>query len=130
MKVPPKISDSAVERARELRKNSTEAELALWEIIRDRKLGNCKFYRQRPIYYKDNDKIFFYIADFCCDEWKFVIEVDGGYHYETKEQDELRDEILGGMGYQTIRFTNHQILNDKDKCVKTIIETIMKLKEK
>ncbi len=130
MRVPPKISGRAVETARELRKNITEAEKELWEVIRDRKLGGHKFYRQRPIYYKANDKIFFYIADFCCEELKLVIEVDGGYHAETEEQDLLRDQTLLGLGYITIRLTNNQIMRDIESTISTIVEKVKLLKTK
>ncbi|MBN8547170.1 MAG: DUF559 domain-containing protein [Ignavibacteria bacterium] len=130
MKVPHKITDEAIIRARELRKNLTEAEKELWEILRGKRFGSIKFYRQRPMYYTINDKFHFYIADFLCDELKLILEIDGGYHLETKEQDGLRDEILEGLGYRTIRLTNHQILHDKDNSLKIIDEAIMKLKDK
>ena len=130
MKIPQKIADAATLRAKELRKNITEAEQTLWELIRGRKLCKAKFYRQRPIYYQVNDQIHFYIADFCCDELKLVIEVDGGYHNDTQEQDQLRDQILAGLGYHTFRLTNEQILNDIDSSIKIIEQTIKSLKIK
>ena len=130
MKIPQKIADAATLRAKELRKNITEAEQTLWELIRGRKLCKAKFYRQRPIYYQVNDQIHFYIADFCCDELKLVIEVDGGYHNDTQEQDQLRDRILEGLGYNTLRLTNEQILNDIDSSINVIEQTIKSLKIK
>ena len=130
MKIPQKIADAATLRAKELRKNITEAEQTLWELIRGRKLCKAKFYRQRPIYYQVNDQIHFYIADFCCDELKLVIEVDGGYHNDTQEQDQLRDQILAGLGYHTFRLTNEQILNDIDSSINVIEQTIKSLKIK
>ena len=128
MKIPQKIADAATLRARELRKNITEAEQTLWELIRGRKLCKAKFYRQRPIYYQVNDQVHFYIADFCCNDLKFVIEVDGGYHNETQVEDQLRDQILEGLGYHTLRLTNEQIANDPDGSIKVICEKIKSLK--
>ena len=52
-----------------LRKNMTEAELVLWEVIKDKKLNGRKFRRQHSIGY--------YIADFYCSTEKLIIELDG-----------------------------------------------------
>jgi very-short-patch-repair endonuclease len=62
---------------RELRKNSTKAERLLWEVIRNRKLANKKFYRQYPIFHDINGKETFFISDFFCFEEKLIIEIDG-----------------------------------------------------
>ncbi len=59
---------------RGLRKNMTEAELRLWQCLRQRQIGGFKFRRQHPF----ND----HILDFVCLEAKLVIEVDGGQHGE------------------------------------------------
>ena len=128
MKVPHKIYTEATSRARELRKKATESEEILWEILRDKKIVGTKFYRQRPVYYSVNDKIFFFIVDFCADEIKLIIEADGGYHDEIEEKDHLRDNILEGMGYKLLHVTNHQILNEREKIVLTIKSTIKGLK--
>ena len=52
-----------------LRKNMTEAELVLWEVLKDKKLSGRKFRRQHSIGY--------YIADFYCTSEKLIIELDG-----------------------------------------------------
>jgi len=59
-------------KSRELRKNMTEAERALWKHLRLRQLKGCKFRRQQPL-----GK---YIVDFVCLEKRLVVEVDGGQH--------------------------------------------------
>ena len=59
-------------RARSLRKNMTDVERLLWQLLRDRQLGGYKFRRQHPI------GPFF--VDFVCLEKELVIEVDGGQH--------------------------------------------------
>ena len=72
---------SIKELARELRKNPTDAEVKLWEVLRKRRLNNCKFLRQHPIIYNQKQhKINFFIPDFYCAEKKLVIEVDGRVH--------------------------------------------------
>jgi very-short-patch-repair endonuclease len=56
-------------RARELRKEQTEAEKILWQYLRDRKFQGKKFRRQHVISG--------FIADSYCPEEKLVIELDG-----------------------------------------------------
>jgi chorismate synthase len=91
--------------AKENRQNLTEAEDRLWQELRNRKIGNCKFIRQHPIEG--------YIPDFVCLEKKLVVEVDGDYHNEEeqKELDEARTKILSKNGFRLIRFTNDEVLN-------------------
>jgi len=69
-------------KARELRKNLTEAERASWKNIRFRQLGGHKFRRQQQI---DN-----YIVDFVCFERRLIIEGDGGHHSEKPVRDAKR----------------------------------------
>ncbi len=57
-------------KARELRKNLTEAQRTLWRYLRLRQCDGNKFRRQQPI-----GK---YIVDFVCFEKKLIVEVDGG----------------------------------------------------
>jgi cyclase len=59
------------QKAEELRKNMTHAELLMWGILKGNQLG-VKFRRQHPVS--------FYIVDFYCHELKLVIEVDGSIH--------------------------------------------------
>lgn len=90
------------ERAEMLRKNPTEEEKILWEILKAKNLG-VKFRRQHPIWN--------YIADFYSHELKLVIEVDGSIHElrDVKENDIYRQEIIESFGIRVIRFTNSQV---------------------
>ena len=112
-------SHLTIEHAKDSRKNPTEAEAFLWEQIRNKKLG-YKFRQQHLI--ED------YIVDFVCLSKGLVIEVDGGYHF-TPEQKQLDDERtlrLNQKGYEVIRFTNEQVLNDTQKVlqeISTILDT-------
>ncbi|MBK7868403.1 MAG: DUF559 domain-containing protein [Ignavibacteriales bacterium] len=62
--------------------------------------------------------------DFCADGLKLIIEADGGYHDEIEEKDHFRDNILEGMGYKLLHFTNHQILKESEFVILTIKTTI------
>ena len=95
------------------RKNATEAEIVLWEALRDNNIG-YKFRRQHII---QN-----YIIDFFCNELSFCIEVDGGYHYtpEQREADNIRTQYLTDLGYAELRFTNDQVLTDIDSVIEQI----------
>jgi very-short-patch-repair endonuclease len=88
---------------KEMRKNSTEAESVLWEELRNRKLG-VKFRRQHPI------DVF--IADFICLEKMLIIEVDGAIHLEQKEYDATRTIELNKVGFDVIRFSNDDVINN------------------
>lgn len=99
--------------ARENRKNATLAENVLWEYLRNGELGE-KFLRQHII----GD----YIVDFVSRHDGLVIELDGGYHSEPRQQEEdkLREEVLEQMGYHVIRFTNEEVLCDIENVLNQI----------
>lgn len=96
------------ELAKQMRKEYTEAEGLLWEVLRDSKLG-VKFRRQHPI-----DR---YIADFICLQEKLIVEADGGYHTtnEQKFYDTERTKVLTDIGFEVMRFTNEEITKDPYK---------------
>ena len=99
--------------ARENRKNATLAESVLWEHLRNGALGE-EFMRQHVI----GD----YIVDFVSRHGGLVIEVDGGYHSEPRQQDDdkLREEQLEQIGYHVIRFTNEEVLYDTENVIEQI----------
>ena len=107
-----KLRFIARELCRELRKNTTHSEQIVWQIVRNRKLNNCKINRQFPIFYELYGIEKFYIADFYCHQKKLVIEIDGAYHKRQKEYDKLRTEIINLLGIKVIRFTNNEVEND------------------
>ena len=101
--------------ARENRNNATLAEKVLWEHLRYNQLG-IKFLRQYII----GD----YIVDFCSREGGLIIEVDGGYHSEPRQQedDALRERVLEQLGYHIMRFSNEEVLYDIDNVTNQIID--------
>ena len=106
-----------IEEAKRMRKEPTDAEAALWELLRDKKLGD-KFRRQHLI----DD----FIVDFVCLSKNLVIEVDGGYHNDPtqKEYDQQRTLYLNEKGFKVIRFTNEEVLGNTE-AVLTKIKDIL-----
>ncbi len=112
----PKIAGELLKRAKEMRANPTKAEALLWEKLKTKKLGH-KFRQQHPI---DN-----YIVDFVCLSKKLIIEVDGDIHKFQKEEDQERQLLLEEKkGYTFLRFTNNEVLNDTNKVVAKIEDTL------
>ena len=100
-------------RARELRKNPTEAEAFFWEKVRKRRFMGLRFNRQYILPYSDElNKNKHYIADFLCFEKKIIVEIDGGIHNSQKEYDLIREQDLKNMGFDVIRFTNEDVSNN------------------
>ena len=93
----------------------TEGERVLWNALRD-EIKDHHFRRQHPI----GD----YIADFICLRKKLIIEVDGGYHSEPRqeEDDKARTANMNNWGYRVIRFTNEEVLYDTQKVIEQIKE--------
>lgn len=113
--------DKKYQLARKLRRNSTNQEKIMWTILRNRKFLNLKFRRQYPI---DN-----YIVDFCCEEKKIVIELDGGQHNEPQniEKDIKRSEVLEAEGYKVIRFWNNEIDGNLEGVYLKLLEEFKRL---
>lgn len=101
------------EYARQNRNNMTLAEQVLWEHIRNDQLGH-RFLRQYII----GD----YIVDFVCRDDGLIVEVDGAYHSEPRQQldDKMREQWLVDKGYHVIRFTNEEVLYDIDNVLSEI----------
>ncbi len=93
-------------RARQLRRQQTPAERALWLLLRAHQLDGFHFRRQHPI-----DR---FIADFACPNAKLVIELDGASHDDRLEQDAARDEHLRQFGWTTLRFSNRELTQNPE----------------
>lgn len=103
------------QRARNLRKNSTDAEKHLWFYLRANRLG-FKFKRQIPI---GN-----YIVDFVCLEKRLIIELDGGQHLDNQFYDTSRSEWLNAKGFKVLRFWNHDVLQQTASVLESIVQTL------
>ena len=99
--------------ARNLRNNSTKAEIRLWcELLAGKKLKGYGFLRQRSI---QN-----YIVDFMCKELRLVIEVDGYSHNFKTEEDVKRDEALKTLGFTVLRFSDNEVMQDLPNVQRTL----------
>lgn len=105
-------SKFAMIKAKNLRKNQTDAEQKLWQYIRANRFYGLKFKRQQPI-----GK---YIVDFVCFEHKFIIELDGSQHFDNITYDNDRTKFLSSLGYKVIRIWNNEIFNNIDRVLEYI----------
>ena len=87
--------------AKKMRREPTDAEAAMWRLLRDRRLEPFKFRRQVPFQS--------YILDFVCFEKRFIVEIDGSQH-ASSERDQARDAVLISEGFQISRYWNNDVL--------------------
>ena len=110
--------------ARANRKDGTKAEIKLWcDLLRNKQMMGYPFLRQRPI---GN-----YIADFFSKDLKLIIEVDGLTHNWEEQiiKDKTREEELNKMGFNIIRFSDNEVINDIENVNRTIQNFIFEWKE-
>ncbi len=108
-------SNTPLDYARKLRKDMTDAERALWRLLRDRRMDGWRFRRQEQI-----DR---FIVDFVCFEARLIIEVDGGQHYES-ESDRTRDAYLQSQGFRVLRLWNTDVLANRDGVYQIILTAL------
>lgn len=94
-----------VDRARDLRRNATDAEKKLWSGLR-RTFPELRFRRQVPVGP--------YFVDFLSVRAGLVIEVDGGQHSDAAAYDARRTAVLNQLGYHVERFWNDDVLSNLD----------------
>src|SRR5215472_4254340 len=105
-----------IDRPRQLRREMTEAERALWWRVRHRQLNGHRFRRQAPIGA--------YVVDFACLEARIVIELDGGQHFDDSVRDERRTAWLEERGYRVLRFWNNEVLSQTGDVLDLIIRAL------
>ncbi len=104
------------EYARRLRKNSTPAEIDLWNCLRKKQIYNYDFHRQKPI-----DQ---FIVDFYCSELMLAIEIDGCTHDYKLENDANRQKRLESLGVKFLRYTESEVKSNLQGVVTAISEWI------
>ncbi|MEQ1532856.1 MAG: DUF3418 domain-containing protein [Sideroxydans sp.] len=110
------LPESLLTHARELRKNTTDAEQLLWSLLRDRQVLDAKFRRQHPMGS--------YILDFYCHEAQLAVELDGGQHGEDAQlkHDEKRSVWLKEQGVTVLRFWNNEALANTEGMLQVVYE--------
>ncbi len=102
LKNDPKLNQNR----RELRRNQTDAERALWAKVRNKQFFGMKFFRQYSIGP--------YILDFYCPVLKLAEELDGGQHNQNynRDYDTARSDYLKTHGIDVIRFWDNEVMLD------------------
>ena len=93
--------------ARDMRRNPTEAQKALWERLKDKQ---CGFTFNREVVMGSA------IVDFACKTRWLVVETGG----EGDTIAALSDRKLRDVGVRVLRFSDREVLADTDKVVKAI----------
>ena len=108
-------SSIIIDRANQLRRNTTIPEKLLWEKLNNNQLLKLHFRRQHPIYR--------FIADFYCHKIKLVIELDGDSHTskEAQSYDENRTAEMENFGIVVVRFKNEEVINQLPEVVAKIV---------
>ncbi len=102
------------QKAQQNRANPTPFEYDMYyKILKVGVLEDYKFLRQKPL--------LDYIVDFYCAEIGLVIEVDGDSHTEQKMYDYKRTKDLEGIGLHVMRFTNLEVLHNKEGIFESIV---------
>ena len=100
------------ERANQLRKHMTLAEVLLWNELKNKQMLGYDFDRQRPIGH--------YIVDFFCKKLNLAIEIDGQSHNFKATQDVERQKQIERMGVRFMRFWDYEVKHD----IKSVLERI------
>ena len=105
-------------KARELRKNPTNAEKLFWQkILKSKDLKIFTFLRQKPLGH--------FIVDFYCSKLRLAIEIDGDLHDFQKLRDRERDNILKqNFGIKIVRYKNEDILRNPEKILEDLLNQI------
>ena len=96
----------SIVRARDLRRNATDAERRMWALLREF-FPHARFRRQVPLRH--------YICDFVSHGCRLVVEIDGGQH--LAEADAARTRAIEAEGYRVVRFWNSEVLSNSEGCV-------------
>jgi very-short-patch-repair endonuclease len=98
--------------ARELRNNSTLAEMLLWRHLKGGQRLGSVFHRQKPI-----DQ---YIVDFFSSDLMLAVEIDGESHKLKGPEDDSRQRRLEALGIRFLRFEYRIVKTELDAVVQAI----------
>ncbi len=101
-----------IARARDLRRNMTGPERALWRHLRSELFKPYHFRRQAPVGP--------WFADFLSRRMKLVVELDGDTH--TPAGDARRDAWFAAEGFSTLRFPNSAVIESSEGVADAVLE--------
>jgi very-short-patch-repair endonuclease len=119
MRVPRRDEDRRrLKFARAMRREPTDAEAKLWELLRFKSLAGYRFRRQH--------RVGGYILDFYCASRRLAIELDGGQHNDAgqAEYDQKRTLRLSEFGVRVIRFWDDDVLKHSDVVAEEILRQL------
>jgi very-short-patch-repair endonuclease len=94
--------DSELKRlARQLRRQSTLAEVLLWRHLKGRQRFGIDFHRQKPIGQ--------FIVGFFAPKLMLTVEIDGDSHRVKGREDLERQQKLEALGIRFLRFSDLQV---------------------
>lgn len=85
----------------QLIKRATKEELIFKQYLDDNNI--------RYMFQKGFLKPFHRIVDFYLPQYRLIIEIDGGYHNDTKDKDNIKDRIW--KRFRTLRILNSDVNN-------------------
>ena len=96
-----RVSKEKLLLAKQMRKEPTEGERVLWEMLRGRKILGLKFRRQQVV--------LGFVVDFYCAEKRLALELDGPIHLQQKDYDAERDRLLAEGGIRVVRVADRAV---------------------
>ena len=118
----PKYDPKMKNVARMLRKNSTRAEILLWDELKGKQILGYDFHRQKPVGE--------YILDFFCPRLMLAIEIDGSSHENRNREDQNRQRELEKKGIRFLRFPDEEVKQNIEGVVEDIAEWVLINKKK
>ena len=104
--------------AKKMRHEPTDAEAAMWRLLRDRRFALFKFRRQVPFQA--------FIPDFVCFGKRIIIEIDGSQH-ASSERDVEREAILEAEGFRIARYWNNEVLQRPSSILQDILAKLVEM---
>ena len=115
--VSPARAEALKERARDMRRNPTDAQKALWERLRDKQAG---FTFNREVVMGSA------VVDFACKTRWLVVEVGGTGDGPDATLAQLSDRKLTDVGVRVMRFAETDVLAELDRVVGDIKAELQK----
>ena len=100
-----------------LRKNSTLAEILLWNELKRKQMLGYDFHRQKPV-----GK---YVLDLFCPRLMLAVEIDGASHENRVEEDKQRQGELEQEGIRFLRFADGDVKRNLEGVLEEIREWIL-----